>query len=97
MNDHPEGFPGSEQPYFVYVVRCRDGSFYVGVTDDLERRIRAHNAGVASRYTRARRPVELWYHERCENRHAAVIRSCALRLLSKKEKEALAVRSKTNG
>lgn len=97
MNDHPEGFPGLERPYFVYVVRCRDGSFYVGVTDDLERRLRAHNAGIASRYTRARRPVELWYYERCENRNAAILRSCALRLLSKKEKEALGDRRETDG
>jgi putative endonuclease len=89
MSNSPEIVPGLERPYFVYMVRCRDGSFYVGVTDDLERRLMAHNAGVASRYTRARRPVELWYYERCENRQDAIIRSCALRLLSKKEKEAL--------
>jgi putative endonuclease len=89
MTDNPEGIAGTEPPYFVYIVRCRDGSFYVGVTDDLERRLKAHNAGIASRYTRSRRPVELWYHECCENRNAALIRACALRLLSKKEKEEL--------
>lgn len=92
MTVKPEDITGTEQPYFVYMVRCRDGSFYVGVTDDLERRLKAHNAGIASRYTRSRRPVTLWYHETCASRGDALIRACALRLLSKKEKEALGAR-----
>ena len=48
---------------FVYVLRCRDGSLYTGWTDDLERRMRAHEAGKASKYTRSRRPVSLaaWF------------------------------------
>jgi putative endonuclease len=49
---------------FAYLLRCRDGTLYAGAAVDLERRVRAHQAGRASRYTRARRPVELvWAHE----------------------------------
>ena len=44
---------------FVYLLRCADGSLYCGWTTDVERRLRAHDAGTASRYTRSRRPVEL--------------------------------------
>jgi putative endonuclease len=48
---------------FVYVLQCRDGSLYTGWTDDLERRLRAHCAGKASKYTRSRLPVRLaaWF------------------------------------
>lgn len=45
--------------YAVYLVRCSDGSLYCGVSTDVERRVRQHNAGTASKYTRSRRPVEL--------------------------------------
>ena len=45
--------------WFVYLVRCADGSLYTGVTTDVARRCRQHDAGTASRYTRTRRPVEL--------------------------------------
>ncbi|KAB2967666.1 MAG: GIY-YIG nuclease family protein [Thermoanaerobaculia bacterium] len=49
---------------FVYLLRCRDGSLYAGAALDLERRVREHEAGRASRYTRSRRPVELvWSRE----------------------------------
>ena len=55
----------------VYVVRCRDGTLYTGVTNDLERRVAAHNAGRGARYTRARGPVALVYREPAPNRGAA--------------------------
>jgi putative endonuclease len=44
---------------FVYLLRCSDGSLYTGWTTDVERRLAAHSAGTASRYTRSRRPVEI--------------------------------------
>ena len=47
----------------VYLVRCRDGSLYTGITTDLDRRLAAHNAGTASRYTRSRLPVKLVHEE----------------------------------
>ncbi len=45
--------------FCVYVLRCKDGSFYTGYTDDLKRRLKMHNEGKASKYTRSRLPVEL--------------------------------------
>lgn len=46
---------------YVYLLRCRDGSLYAGAALDLERRVREHEAGRASRYTRSRRPVEMFW------------------------------------
>ena len=83
-----------EAPYYVYILECGDGSFYIGITNNLERRLDAHNAGVASKYTRSRRPVVLRYQELCGTRSEALIRECGLRLLSRKEKQALVARAK---
>ena len=85
---------GSEQPWFVYILECNDGSFYTGITNDIERRQQQHNDGTAARYTRSRRPVMLRYQEVCESRSQALIRECSLRLLSRKEKEVLVIHGK---
>jgi putative endonuclease len=84
----------TENPWMVYILECQDGSFYTGVTNDIERRQLQHNEGTASRYTRSRRPVVLRYKEACGSRSDALIRECALRLLSRKEKEALVAQNK---
>lgn len=70
----------------VYLLRCRDGSLYTGITTDLERRLARHRAGTASAYTRVRRPIRLVYHERQPDRAAALRREAALRRLSRAEK-----------
>src|SRR5438105_2773433 len=75
-----------DAPYYVYILECSDGSFYIGITNNLERRLKAHNEGIASKYTRSRRPVTLRYQEHCGSRSQALIRECSLRLLSRKEK-----------
>lgn len=80
---------GGDSPWLLYMVECRDGSLYTGITNDLERRLSQHNDGTAARYTRSRRPVQLRYREVCENRSDALVRECAVRLLSPKEKWAL--------
>ena len=77
----------------VYLLRCRDGSLYTGITTDLERRLACHRAGTASAYTRARRPVRLVYHEPQPDRPAALRREAALRRLSRAAKLGL-VRSR---
>lgn len=77
-------------PWTVYLVRCRDGSLYAGVTTDLERRLTQHNAGRGAAYTRSRRPVDLIYWEEVLDRAAAQRREHAIRRLSRTEKEALA-------
>lgn len=68
------------------MLRCRDGSLYTGITNDLPRRLGRHRAGTASAYTRARRPVRLVYQERQPDRGAALRREAALRRLSRGEK-----------
>lgn len=73
----------------VYLLRCRDGSLYTGVTNDLSRRLESHNSGKASAYTRSRRPLTLAYQERQPDRGAALKREAALRRLSRAEKLAL--------
>ena len=62
----------SSDIWFVYMVRCRDGTLYTGITNDLEKRIMAHNTGKdGARYTRSRRPVKLVYSEEVESKSAA--------------------------
>ena len=75
--------------WFVYILRCSDGSLYTGISKDVGRRCRQHNEGTASRYTRSRRPVRLAYQERQPDQSAALRREAAIKALSHREKEAL--------
>ncbi|MFH1224820.1 MAG: GIY-YIG nuclease family protein [Candidatus Diapherotrites archaeon] len=59
-------------PFFVYLLKCRGKTLYCGWTNDLEKRLRAHNAGKGGRYTRSRRPVKLAYSARLKSRSAAM-------------------------
>lgn len=79
-------------PWFVYLLRCADGTLYTGVTTDVARRVDEHNHSDkrGARYTRARRPVELLYCEATDNRSAACKREAAIRHLSRSAKLALA-------
>jgi len=72
--------------WVVYVVRCADGSLYTGITNNLRRRLAAHRAGTASRYTRARLPVRLVYQERSRTRSAALKREAAIKRLPRATK-----------
>ena len=73
----------------LYILLCGDGSFYTGVTNDLDRRFRMHQDGKASRFTRPRRPVTLVYSETCGTRSQALSRECAVKALGRKGKENL--------
>jgi putative endonuclease len=75
--------------WFVYVVRCRDGTLYTGCTTDLARRLAAHNAGRGARYTRARRPVTLVYFVRVRGRARALSREARLKQMTRAEKLAV--------
>jgi putative endonuclease len=75
--------------FFVYMVRCSDGSLYTGLAKDPEKRVRVHNAGKGAKYTRSRRPVSLVYSEQCESLSAALKRERELKLWSRTKKEAL--------
>ena len=69
------------------MVRCRDGSLYTGWTNDLEKRIQAHNQGMGAKYTKTRRPVELVYYEEYESKIQAMKREYEIKQLPKKKKE----------
>ena len=77
--------------HYVYMLRCRDGSLYTGYTSDLEARVRAHNGEGrgGAKYTRARRPVVLVYHETYEEKGSALSRECEIKKLTRVQKEAL--------
>jgi len=75
--------------WFVYMLRCADGSLYTGITNNLQRRCKQHNAGQASRYTRSRLPTELIYREEHASRSAALKREAAIKALPRRRKAAL--------
>jgi putative endonuclease len=75
--------------WFCYLLECADGSLYAGITPTLERRVRRHNAGSASKYTRARRPVRLVWSEPWPDRASASRREAALKRLRRAAKRAL--------
>ena len=78
-----------ERPAWVYLVECADGSLYAGWCYDVERRVAEHNAGRASRYTRARLPVALRWCEPHPTRRAAMQREIALKGMRRAAKLAL--------
>ncbi len=75
--------------WFVYMLRCADGTLYTGITKDVTRRIQQHNGGTASRYTRSRRPVKLVYQETQRSRSLALKREAAIKRLTRTQKLAL--------
>jgi putative endonuclease len=74
---------------FVYILRCRDGSLYAGAAKDVGRRVAEHQAGTASRYTRARRPVTLEWSRRVRTWSRALRLEWRIKQLSRSEKLAL--------
>ena len=75
--------------WYVYILRCGDGSLYTGITDDVERRLAAHRAGKGAKYTRGRGPLALVYRETCPDKPAALRREYAIKQLTRAEKLAL--------
>jgi len=69
-----------------YILRCADDTLYTGITNDLEKRLAAHNQGLAAKYTRARGPVTLVLVEHCSDRSAASKREMAIKNLTREEK-----------
>jgi predicted GIY-YIG superfamily endonuclease len=72
--------------WVVYVLRCRTGQLYTGCTTDLQRRVREHNLGIGSRFTRSRLPVVLVYQEGVPNRSEALRRERAIKGMPRREK-----------
>ena len=76
-----------ENNWKLYILRCRDGSLYTGITTDVQRRLTAHNCGKGAKYTRSRRPVELVYQETCKDHSEALRREVQVKALNREEKE----------
>lgn len=78
-----------EKQWVVYILECRDGTLYTGITDNLEKRLKAHNEGKGAKYTRGRGPVRLRYREECADHSTALRREIAVKRLNRQEKLAL--------
>lgn len=82
------------KPNYTYILRCADGTLYTGWTNDLDKRLAAHNAGTAAKYTRPRRPVTLVYREAFPTKEEAMRREWQIKRLTRAEKLAL-IQSRT--
>ena len=74
---------------YTYILKCSDGTYYCGWTNDLENRLKTHNAGKGRKYTKARLPVELVYYEEFETKEEAMSREWHIKRLSRLQKEEL--------
>lgn len=74
---------------YTYIVQCRDGSFYTGWTNNIEKRIEDHNNGKGAKYTKARRPVTLVYYEMFQTKEEAMRREYVIKQMRRAEKEQL--------
>ena len=78
-----------EDMNYTYILKCSDETLYTGWTNDLEKRINAHNAGKGAKYTKNRRPVELAYYEEFATKEEAMSREYAIKQLTRRKKEEL--------
>lgn len=76
-----------EGKWYLYILRCRDGTLYTGITTDVEKRFAAHCAGKGAKYTRGRGPLALCYSEACGNHSHALKREREIKALTRVEKE----------
>lgn len=74
---------------YTYILKCADGTLYTGWTNDLQKRLSAHNSGTGSKYTKTRLPVELIYFEEFEDKKEAMSREWHIKRLTREEKLAL--------
>lgn len=75
-----------ETIWYLYILRCRDGSLYTGITTDVEKRLEAHRCGKGAKYTRGRGPLELVCREECGDHSAALKREIEIKKLEKMQK-----------
>lgn len=78
-----------EKQWVVYILECADGTLYTGITDNLEKRLKAHNSGKGAKYTRGRGPVVLRYREEMPDKSSALRRELEIKRLSRQEKWSL--------
>ena len=79
----------TEKKWYLYILRCGDGSLYTGITTEVESRLEQHRSGKGAKYTRGRGPLEVVYTEECEDHSAALKRELAVKALPREEKEKL--------
>lgn len=72
--------------WYLYILRCGDGTLYTGITTDVERRLEAHRSGKGAKYTRGRGPLELVYTEKCGDHSDALRRELEIKALPREEK-----------
>ena len=75
--------------HYTYMLQCKDGTYYIGYTNDLKKRVKAHNEGKGAKYTKGRGPVELIYYEEYEEKSQAMRREWEIKQMSREEKSAL--------
>ncbi len=78
-----------ENTWYLYILRCGDGTLYTGITTDVNRRLEAHRSGKGAKYTRGRSPLALAYQEECGTHSSALKRELAVKGLSREQKEAM--------
>lgn len=78
-----------DKRWYLYILRCGDGTLYTGITTDVEARLEAHRSGKGAKYTRGRGPLELVYREECEDHSQALKRELAVKAMSREEKQNL--------
>lgn len=78
-----------DKPWYVYILRCKDGSLYIGITDNVKKRLAAHRSGKGAKYTKGRGPLTLHYIEQCQTKGEALSREYAIKALKPMEKRAL--------
>ena len=76
----------NKKPWFVYILECQDGSFYTGVTNDLDKRMKIHAKGKGSKYVRQKRFKKLLKSKKCESRSDACKAECVIKLLQRNKK-----------
>lgn len=75
--------------YYVYIVKCKYGTYYTGYTDDIEKRVKAHNEGKGAKYLRGRGPVKLVHQEKHKSKNEAMRAECTIKSMTKQQKESL--------
>lgn len=78
-----------ESVWYLYILRCGDGTLYTGITNDVEKRLETHRAGKGAKYTRGRNPLTLVYREECGTHSDALRREWAVKQLTREQKEKL--------
>ena len=93
LSENGDGFHGpiemENNMNYTYLLECSDGTFYCGWTNDLEKRVKAHNSGRGAKYTKPRRPVRLVWYETFETKEEAMSREVKVKRLSRKQKDEL--------